>query len=368
MYGAIRPLLFSLDPARAHHVAMWGLAPVEHLAPVRALVRAVFKAHVAPIRAMGLVFPTCIGVAGGFDKNGERALALAALGFGHVEVGTVTAVAQDANPAPNLFRLPADRALVNRLGFPNQGARVVCERLASRRVRERAGVPIGVSIGKSRVVPVEDIDAVIDDYTTSFDHARGVADFVVVNVSSPNTKNLRALQAPAQLGKLLGTLRDRGEASGRRVPILVKLAPDLTDAAVDEVCDVVRGERLAGVVATNTTTSRAGLETPADAVERIGAGGLSGAPLFARSVSVVRNVRARLGAGFTVIGVGGISSTEQALTMLRAGADLLQMYTGFVYEGPGAPRTIARGVARALSADGEGQRLGSTMARIVSTM
>lgn len=366
MYGLVRPILFSLGPATAHHVAMLGLAPVEHLAPLRALVRRISDPGVAPVRAMGLTFPSPVGVAGGFDKNGERALALAALGFGHVEVGTITARAQDANPTPNLFRLPRDGALVNRLGFPNQGARVVCARLRARRVRERAGVPIGVSIGKSRVVPVDDLSLVIADYLESFEEARDVADFIVVNVSSPNTKNLRALQAPESLGKITGALRDRAAAAGRALPILVKIAPDLTDAAIDEVCDVVSRERLAGVVATNTTLSREGLETPGSEVEAIGAGGLSGRPLFARAVGVVRRARARLGSGFTVVGVGGISSAEHALTMLRAGADLLQIYTGFVYEGPGAPRRIARGVAAALEGDQRDE--GKTIARIASTM
>jgi dihydroorotate dehydrogenase len=345
MYALLRPVLFALDPARAHALAMLALGPVEHLAPVRALVRAALRAPDArlEVRKMGLVFPGPVGLAGGFDKNAERARALASLGFGHVELGTVTAQAQEANPAPNLFRLPADRALVNRLGFPNEGASRVAVRIGKRKAG--IGVPVGISIGKSRSVPV---DRALDDYLASFRAVRPVADFVVVNVSSPNTKDLRAMQAADVARELFAALRKEDAT----VPLLVKIAPDLTDDAIDALCDVAMEAGLSGVVATNTTIAREGLATSRDVVEAIGAGGLSGPPLAARALSVVTRVRARVGAEACVIGVGGIDSADSALAMLRAGADLVQLYTGFVYRGPSLPRAIARGLSRRMDAEG----------------
>jgi dihydroorotate dehydrogenase len=362
MYALVRPLLFALDPARAHALAMMALGPIEHVGALRALVKlGTPRDPRLEVRKMGLVFPSPVGLAAGLDKNAERAAALAALGFGHVELGTVTAEAQGPNPAPNLFRLPADHALVNRLGFPNEGAARVAARIAAKKAS--IGVPVGVSIGKSRSVAIEDA---LPDYVASFRAVKGVADFVVVNVSSPNTKDLRALQAVEIARPLFDALvaearlsseasEKGGELEGARLrapsnmkasstPVLVKIAPDLADDAIDALCDAANGAGLAGVVATNTTIARTGLATPAEAVERIGAGGLSGRPLAARALSVVKRARARLGAEACVIGVGGIDGTDSALAMLRAGADLVQIYTGFVYEGPMLPRTIARGL------------------------
>lgn len=346
MYSVLRPLLFAVDPTTAHKVAMQALASVEHLPPVRAAVRATcsYRAAELEVRKMGLVFPTPIGLAAGLDKNAERPRAFAALGFGHVELGTVTAEAQGPNPPPNLFRLPKDRALVNRLGFPNEGATVVAERIGRR--REGIGVPVGVSIGKSRSVALEPLEGAIADYLASFRAVAGVADFVVVNVSSPNTKDLRALQAADVARPLFAALVKEAERLGRSLPILVKIAPDLSDDAIDAVCDEAKTAGLAGIVATNTTTSREGLETSDEDIARIGAGGLSGKPLFGRALTVVKRVRARVGSGMCVIGVGGIDSTESALAMLRAGADLLQVYTGFIYRGPGLPSAIARGLVK----------------------
>jgi dihydroorotate dehydrogenase len=331
---------------------MAALGPVEHLAVLRRLLGGVLGPTDPRlvVRTMGLEFATPVGLAAGFDKNGERARALAAMGFGHVELGTVTAEAQGANPPPNLFRLPADRALVNRLGFPNQGAARVAERVAAR--REGVGVPIGLSIGKSRRVPLEPLSAVLDDYRASFRAVRDVADFVVVNVSSPNTKDLRAMQAAEVARPLFEALMEEAERQPRPLPLLVKIAPDLGDGAIDAIVDEARRARLAGVVATNTTVAREGLATPDAVVARVGAGGLSGKPLFARALAVVKRVRARLGPDATVIGAGGIDSTEAALSMLRVGADLVQIYTGFVYEGPMLPRSIARGLLRQIDVEG----------------
>ena len=352
MYPLLRPLLFALDPTRAHAIAMAALAPVEHLGPLRFALKTALR-PVDPrlvVRTMGLEFPTPVGLAAGLDKNADRARAFAALGFGHVELGTVTAEAQAANPAPNLFRLPADRALVNRLGFPNEGAAHVAKRIAAR--RGRVGVPIGVSIGKSRSVPLEPLAGVLDDYRASFRAVRGVADFVVVNISSPNTKDLRAMQAAETARPLFEALQAEATRGPKTMPLLVKIAPDLADDAIDAIVDEAKRAGLAGVVATNTTIARTGLATPTDVVERIGAGGLSGKPLFARALSVVKRVRARLGPGPCVIGVGGVDSAEAALAMLRVGADLVQVYTGFVYEGPMLPGAIARGLLRQMDAEG----------------
>ena len=338
MYALAKPLLFGLDPETAHALAMASLGAAEHVAPIRALFRALRGAHDprSTVRAMGLDFPSPVGLAGGFDKNARRPRALAALGFGFLELGTVTALAQEPNPRPNLFRLPADRALVNRLGFPNEGAERVAARFA--KVKADVGVPVGFSIGKSRAVALgEDLAPVLADYTRSFEAVAPVSDFVVVNVSSPNTKDLRALQGAALASALLGELARK---NAEKKPLLVKIAPDLEDAEIDAICGVVSEHGLAGVVATNTTIRRDGLRTPTDAVEAIGGGGLSGPPLFPRALEVVRRVRASLPKA-TVIGVGGIERGEHARAMLDAGADLVQIYTAFVYRGPFAARKIA---------------------------
>lgn len=356
MYPLLRPLLFALDPARAHSIAMATLAPVEHLGPLRRLLEGALRPTDPRlvVRTMGLEFPTPVGLAAGLDKNADRARALASLGFGHVELGTVTAEAQAANPAPNLFRLPADRALVNRLGFPNEGASRVALRVAARRAG--VDVPIGLSIGKSRSVPLEPLEGVLSDYRTSFRAVREVADFVVVNISSPNTANLRAMQGAEVARPLFETLMEEASRPGgprhQATPLLVKIAPDLADEAIDAIVEEAKRATLAGVVATNTTIARSGLVTPDDVVERIGAGGLSGKPLFGRALAVVKRVRAKLGPDATVIGVGGIDSAETALAMLRVGADLIQTYTGFVYQGPLLPRAIARGLTHQMQVEG----------------
>jgi dihydroorotate dehydrogenase len=347
---ALRPLLFLLPPDVAHALTIAALGPLEHARTLRAVVRAA----VAPVRderlvvrAMGLEFATPVGLAAGFDKNGRRPRALSALGFSHLEVGTVTFRAQAANPRPNLFRLSADRALVNRLGFPNQGAARVARRL--RAARSELRVPVGVSIGKSRVVPIDDLEAVVADYTSAFDAVRDAADFVVVNVSSPNTPGLRAMQAGEQARALLRAIAAR--AAGRP-PLLVKVGPDLDDGQIEELLAVVEQIGLAGIVATNTTVTRSGLATDAKRVESLGEGGLSGAPLRARALGVVRRTRARLGRGPVVVGVGGVERAEHAMALVRAGANLVQLYTGFVYEGPAAPGRIARGLAAMVEREG----------------
>jgi dihydroorotate dehydrogenase len=341
--GVLRPVLFALPPGVAHALALAALGPVEHLAGVAAIVRALVATpddERIAVRVMGLRFPSPVGLAAGFDKNARRPRSMAALGFGHLELGTVTARAQAANPGPNLFRLPADHALLNRLGFPNEGA----ERLAARlgRIRAALKIPVGVSIGKSRAVPATDLKAVIADYGESLSHVSPVADFVVVNVSSPNTVGLRGLQAREHAFELLATLQ-RSAPSTR---MLVKVSPDLDDSELEELLSVVQQTGIAGVVATNTTLGREGLATAVRRLRAIGAGGLSGPPLRARAVHVVERSRARLGREAAIIGVGGVESAEHVLALMRAGANLVQMYTGLIYEGPAAPSRIARDLLR----------------------
>jgi dihydroorotate dehydrogenase len=301
---------------------------------------------------MGLDFPAVLGLAAGFDKNAVGVDALAALGFGFVEVGTVTGEPQPGNPRPRLARLPEDRAVVNRMGFNNDGAEVVARRLAERRHRlERAGrgsVPLGVNIGKTKVVPE---DAAIADYEKSTALLAPYADYLVVNVSSPNTPGLRDLQAVEKLEPLLHAVRRRADdVTDRPVPVLVKIAPDLSDEDVDAVADLAGALGLDGIIATNTTIARTGLRSPAAAVAAAGEGGLSGAPLRSRSLEVLRRLRDRVGPRLALVGAGGISSPDDARERLAAGADLLQAYTAFVYEGPRWPARVNAALAPEVAA------------------
>ncbi|MFS0867689.1 quinone-dependent dihydroorotate dehydrogenase [Microbacterium sp. 179-B 1A2 NHS] len=331
-------VLRRLDPENAHHLAM----PVIRLAgrrPLSWIVRALTRpAPQLRTEALGLVFDSPFGVAAGFDKNAVAAMGLHALGFGHIEVGTVTAIAQEGNPRPRLFRLVADRALINRMGFNNRGAAAAAERL--RRLRSRSSRPVlGANIGKSRVVDVADATA---DYVASTRLVAPVADYLVVNVSSPNTPGLRGLQAAETLRPLLEAVRD---AAGR-TPLLVKIAPDLADDEIDGIARLAVDAGLAGLVATNTTISRDGLSTDAASVEAMGAGGLSGAPLKARSLEVLRRVRAAVPPDFCVIAAGGVETGADVAERLAAGATLVQGYTAFAYRGPFWARQINRELAR----------------------
>lgn len=346
IYRALRPLLFQLDAADAHELAAEVLGPVEHVTFLRELVRSwsrVDDPRLA-VSAMGLEFKSPLGLAGGFDKNAYRPRALAALGFGFLELGTVTARAQEPNPPPNMFRLPDDRALINRLGFPNKGAAEVAAHFAE---VGSCGVPVGFSIGKSRVVDVEPIEGAIADYLASFRAVHPVSDFVVVNVSSPNTKNLRALQGAEVARALLGELQ---KANTPKKPLLLKVAPDLADEDLEALLAVVEEVGLDGVIATNTTIKRVGLHSPDTLTAETG--GLSGPPLRARARDVVRRVRARLGRKITVIGVGGIETAHDVMSFVRAGADLVQLYTGFIYGGPGTPKRIARELSELVRREG----------------
>lgn len=334
-------VLTRVDPERAHHLAFRAIRSARPAAQ-RAL-------HLPglPVEAMGLRFAHPLGLAAGFDKNAVGIDALAALGFGHVEIGTVTGHAQPGNPRPRLFRLPADRAVVNRMGFNNDGADAVAARLVERRRRrgDRPGPVLGVNIGKTKVVPE---DEALADYAHSTRLLAPLADYLVVNVSSPNTPGLRNLQAVEKLEPLLRGVRAvaDGASPQRRVPLLVKIAPDLSDDDVLAVGDLALALELDGVIASNTTVSREGLVSSSTEVEAIGAGGLSGAPLRERALAVTRLLRDRVGPGLTIIGVGGITTVEDARHRLDAGATLLQGYTGFVYEGALWPSRIVRGLAR----------------------
>ena len=301
------------------------------------------REEVLRVRALGLEFPGPLGLAAGFDKDARATRGLGALGFGFVEVGTVTAQAQPGNPRPRMFRLSADRALVNRMGFNNAGAAAAAARL--RRTRARRGPVVGVNIGKTRVVPDEEAAA---DYAASARAVAGVADYVVVNVSSPNTPGLRDLQAADRLRPVLVAVREALDASagGRRVPLLVKIAPDLADADVDAVADLALELGLDGIIATNTTVSREGLASPPSQVAAAGAGGLSGPPLGARALAVLVRLRARAGDRLVLIAAGGIETPDDAWERLQAGATLVQAYTGFIYGGPLWPRRMHAGLAR----------------------
>ncbi|MGB4778692.1 quinone-dependent dihydroorotate dehydrogenase [Microbacterium sp.] len=339
MYPFIFRTVFSrMDPERAHHLVIpviralgiWPLAPI-----VRAVTRPDPSLRT---EALGLVFDSPFGVAAGFDKNAVMSEGLYALGFGHVEVGTVTTVAQPGNPKPRLYRLIADRALINRMGFNNAGAAVAADRLRrSRRRRQRA--VLGANIGKSRIVDVEYATA---DYVTSTKLIAPVADYLVVNVSSPNTPGLRGLQAVESLRPLLEAVRDAASAT----PLLVKIAPDLPDDEVEAIARLAVDVGLAGIVATNTTISREGLWTDTGAVAAVGAGGLSGAPLKVRALEVLRLVRAAVPTGFCVISAGGVETAADVRERLDAGADLVQGYTGFIYRGPLWARQINSELAR----------------------
>ena len=329
--------LTRVDPERIHHAAF---RAIRAAAPVTG--RAV-RLPSAPVRALGLTFPHPLGLAAGFDKNAVGIDGLAALGFGHVEIGTVTGEPQPGNPRPRLFRLTADRAIVNRMGFNNDGAEVVATRLAAWRAGGGRTI-LGVNIGKSKVVPEHEAAG---DYEKSAGLLAPYADYLVVNVSSPNTPGLRDLQAVEKLEPILAAVRRRADEvrPDHRVPLLVKIAPDLGDDDVAAVADLAKASGLDGIIATNTTISRDGLATPTPSVEGIGAGGLSGRPLTRRSEDVVRMLRQRVGPDLTLVGVGGITTVDDARRRLAAGADLLQGYTAFVYEGPLWPRRIVRGLA-----------------------
>jgi dihydroorotate dehydrogenase len=340
MYRALRRVLFLVAPERIHTWVFAVLRAVTYLPwPRRALKR--WLAPRDPVLAntvFGVRFPGPLGLAAGFDKNGSGLYTWGALGFGYAEVGTVTAQAQPGNPRPRMFRLPEDRALLNRMGFNNHGA----GELALKLTRHTPDVPIGVNIGKSKVTPPEQA---VDDYRASARLLGPLASFMVVNVSSPNTPGLRDLQAVQSLRPILAAVKE--ETS---IPVLVKIAPDLSDADVDEIADLAVELGLAGIVATNTTVSREGLATPA--VDELGSGGISGPPVAQRSLEVLRRLYRRVGDRVVLVSVGGIETADDAWERITSGASLLQGYTGFVYGGGLWAKHIHDGLARRLHEGG----------------
>jgi dihydroorotate dehydrogenase len=339
MYHTLFSLFLSkLDPENAHHLAFRIIHWLPRLG-IGALLRLLTRPHVSlGVDALGLHFESPFGVAAGFDKDGEAVRGLWQLGFGHVEVGTITARAQPGNDRPRLFRLVSDRAVINRMGFNNRGAADAVPRLRALATRANGPV-IGVNIGKSRVVDVADA---VDDYLTSARLLAPSADYLAVNVSSPNTPGLRGLQSTEKLTPLLTAVRD---AAGD-TPVLVKIAPDLSDDDIVEIAQLAVKLGLAGIIATNTTISRDGLQTAEELVERIGAGGLSGAPLADRSIAVLRLIRTVVPSDFCVISVGGVESPHDVIERLRSGATLVQGYTAFLYRGPLWAREINRALRK----------------------
>jgi dihydroorotate dehydrogenase len=339
-----KPLLFKLDAERAHHLIFDNLKRAARIPGTTAVLRSLYNYQHPSLerKLFGLKFPNPVGLAAGFDKNAVLTDELAALGFGFVEIGTVTPRSQPGNPQPRLFRLPADEALINRMGFNNDGAEAVAARL---RLRHDRRLIIGGNIGKNKDTPNEQAG---DDYVAAFKALADVVDYFVVNVSSPNTPGLRQLQDKEPLIKLLQQVQEVNQARPTPRPLLLKIAPDLTDAQLDDILDIARETKLSGLVATNTTIARPEtLRTPTPAVAAYGAGGLSGRPLRARATEVIRYLHQRSQGSLPIIGAGGIHSAHDAQEKLAAGAALVQLYTGFIYEGPGLVRQINQALVNA---------------------
>ena len=341
-YPFFRSLLFRLDPERAHGLTLNMIRLAGALPPLREILRRWFSAPALPVQAFGLTFANPVGLAGGYDKDGLGWRGLACLGFGHVEVGTVTPLPQPGNPKPRIFRLVEDQALINRMGFPGRGAEFVARQL--RRPRP-AGFVLGVNLGKNKDTPLEEA---ANDYLKLVRMFSDVGDYLAINVSSPNTPGLRRLQASQELEKLLSVLaQERRELLERRshlkpLPLLIKLAPDLSSEELDDVLRAILDYGMDGVIATNTTLQREGLRSPHSKET----GGLSGAPLFERSREVVQQIYQRTQGRLPIIGAGGILNAVRARQMLDAGATLVQVYTGLIYQGPGLVWQILTGLQK----------------------
>ncbi|MCX7706474.1 MAG: quinone-dependent dihydroorotate dehydrogenase [Anaerolineae bacterium] len=345
MYYLLRPLIFRMEPETAHHAALALMRACGAFAPARWLLSALFRPMSAstPVHAFGLTFRNRVGLAAGYDKDGLGWRGLASLGFGHIEVGTVTPRPQAGNPGPRVFRLVNERAVINRMGFPNRGAEFVARRLQAKRPD---GLILGVNIGKNLTTPLEDATA---DYLSLVRTFAPLADYLAVNVSSPNTPGLRTLQTRRPLEALLRVLdterRAQSQQLGRHVPLLVKLSPDLTSDELDGALEALLATGMDGVITSNTTLSRAGITSPLAAES----GGMSGAPVTHRNTQIVREVVRRTGGRLPVVASGGIMSPCDALEKLDAGATLVQLYTGLIYEGPGLVKRVAAacsGIAR----------------------
>jgi dihydroorotate dehydrogenase len=331
----IRPILFLVDPEKIHHFVFRLLAIQSKVPGLSLLIRSVFTVKHPKLERhiLGLKFPNPVGLAAGLDKDGKRVNEFGAMGFGFIEIGTLTPKAQPGNDKPRLFRLPADHALINRMGFNNEGVLAAAARLRKR----KPNVIVGGNIGKNKVTPNEHA---LDDCGYCFEALYPVVDYFVINVSSPNTPGLRELQEKEPLRKLLEHVIHLSRLEAKYKPVLLKIAPDLTTTQLDDIIEILKATKTDGVIATNTTISREGLKTDADVVKNIGNGGLSGSPVTQRSTEVIRYLREHLGKSYPIIGVGGIMNAQDAIDKLNAGADLIQIYTGFIYEGPALVKAI----------------------------
>jgi len=338
----IRPLLFLFDPEKVHLFAVRSLSLAYHIPGVSDLLRNIFTVKHDSLKreVLGLTFDNPVGLAAGFDKDAEMIDLLEPFGFGSIEIGTLTPKPQPGNEKPRLFRLKEDQALINRMGFNNGGVSDAVVRLKAR----KSNVIVGGNIGKNKLT---DNDLAINDYEYAFEALFSVVDYFVVNVSSPNTPNLRELQNKEPLSLLLNRLQERNNEKAKRKPILLKIAPDLSDGQLQEIAEIVQETKIDGIIATNTTISREGLVTEAQKVEEIGAGGLSGKPLTARSTEVIKFLRSALGQDICIIGVGGIMTANDAVEKLAAGANLIQIYSGFIYNGPSFVKNINKAVLNA---------------------
>jgi dihydroorotate dehydrogenase len=338
MYKLIKPLLFQFDPETIHYVVTGALRRVNRIWGVKSLFKNLYQLEDKRLvrEVLGLKFKNPIGLAAGFDKNASMIEELAEFGFGFIEIGTVTPLPQPGNEKPRMFRLPQDDALINRMGFNNQGVDVVAARLKQ---VNRKGLIIGGNIGKNKLTPNEDA---VSDYIKCFDRLFDVVDYFVVNVSSPNTPGLRELQEKEPLKHILNTLQQRNNKNQISRPILLKIAPDLTNSQLDDIIEIVMETKIAGLIATNTTISRDDLVSSENLKKE--SGGLSGKPLTVRSTEVIRYLSEHSNKSFVIIGVGGIHSPEDAIEKIQAGASLIQLYTGFIYEGPGLVKRILKGL------------------------
>jgi len=338
MYELIKPLLFQFDSENIHYAVTGGLRRANRIWGVKSLLKNLYQVEDKRLEreVMGLKFKNPLGLAAGFDKNASMIEELAEFGFGFIEIGTVTPLPQPGNEKPRMFRLPQDNALINRMGFNNQGVDVVAARLKQ---VDRKGLIIGGNIGKNKLTPNEDA---VSDYIKCFDRLFDVVDYFVVNVSSPNTPGLRELQEKEPLKHILNTLQQRNNKNNISRPILLKIAPDLTNSQLDDIIEIVMETKIAGVIATNTTISRDDLLSSENLKKE--SGGLSGKPLTLRSTEVIRYLSEKSEKSFVIIGVGGIHSPEDAIEKIKAGASLIQIYTGFIYEGPGLIKRILKGL------------------------
>lgn len=332
MYRLIRPLLFRLDPERAHALTLYALRFTNYFPPVLRIISAIYDSHPQPVQAFGLTFRNPVGLAAGYDKDGVALRGLATLGFGHLEIGTVTPRPQPGNPRPRLFRLPEDEAVINRMGFPGRGADAVSKNL---QIFEPANVVLGINLGKNKDTPLEDA---AQDYVALISRFAPLADYLAINVSSPNTVGLRRLQGRAMLEDLLGQINAARASSPVIRPILIKLAPDLLEDELDDALGAILEKGMDGVIVTNTTLAREGLRSKFQGES----GGLSGTPLRVRSEAVLRQVVKRVDGTIPVVSVGGIMSPADARRRLDLGAALVQVYTGLVYRGPGLVKEIVQ--------------------------